>query len=497
MPDSQSTAPHFYKRITLFALGAGLFAAWWGAFHEVVCGFMLIGTDMDSVYAYAGCYAHSIGCILGALLSPFVVGRLLSANRRRGMLVLVGIELALTAAVFFCLGIHSPLAPVLLQIPVNALACIAALFALETLARFTFKEMGSVLVSALCSYALVNYALFPALIRLPFGLQAIMCAEIILLAAAGIAIGQFYRLSAETDKLPDPTVWETFERRTPVSDRAFAWQPACFLAAYGMAFGFMHVEASWVIRSLPERSVFLLLGIACATVIVSLFILKLNERESVWRYYRAIVFPLLLCAFLMLQERTIDVSAVSVALAYASMSTFFLLTVLACVRISAETALPLVRVGRMAVGVCYGFVLVGMSVNNYVTFALGADALNSPIVAVVALVMLSAATFWIGDDRNVAKVWGKRIEKDPRSTRNEEFERDIARFSESYNLTPKEQTILMLLAKGKRANQISEELFVSVNTVRTHIRNVYNKLDVHSYQDLMKKLEEEQVTKSS
>lgn len=497
MPDAQNTAPHLSKRITLFALSASLFAAWWGAFHEVVCGFVLIGTHMDSVYAYAGCYAHSIGCILGALLSPFVANRLLSANRRRGLLVIVGIELVLTATVFFCLGIQSPIAPALLQIPVNALACIAALLALETLARFTFKEMGGVLVSALCSYALVNYALFPTLIRLPFGLYAIMCAEIILLAAAGMAIGQFYRLSAETGTLPDSSIRDTTGNPTPASDRAFAWQPACFLAAYGMAFGFMHVEASWVIRSLPERSVLLLVGIACATAIVSLFILKLNERESVWRYYRAFVFPLLLCAFLMLQERAIDVSAVSVALVYASMSTFFLLSVLACVRISAETGLPLARLGRTAVGICYGFVLVGMSVNNYLSFALGADALSSPIVAVVALVMLSAATFWIGDDRTVAKIWGKRIEKDPRSARNEEFERDIARFSQSYNLTPKEQTILTLLAKGKRANQISEELFVSVNTVRTHIRNVYNKLDVHSYQDLMKRLEEEQVTKNS
>ena len=48
------------------------------------------------------------------------------------------------------------------------------------------------------------------------------------------------------------------------------------------------------------------------------------------------------------------------------------------------------------------------------------------------------------------------------------------------NLTAREHEILSYLAKGYRYKEIAEALFVSVETVRTHIRNIYEKLQVRS-----------------
>jgi hypothetical protein len=36
------------------------------------------------------------------------------------------------------------------------------------------------------------------------------------------------------------------------------------------------------------------------------------------------------------------------------------------------------------------------------------------------------------------------------------------------------------MAEGKRGRQIAEELLISTDTVRTHTRSIFNKLDVHS-----------------
>ncbi len=47
-------------------------------------------------------------------------------------------------------------------------------------------------------------------------------------------------------------------------------------------------------------------------------------------------------------------------------------------------------------------------------------------------------------------------------------------------LTPREREILALLAEGRRYREISERLGVSMETVRTHIRHIYEKLHVHS-----------------
>ena len=48
------------------------------------------------------------------------------------------------------------------------------------------------------------------------------------------------------------------------------------------------------------------------------------------------------------------------------------------------------------------------------------------------------------------------------------------------SLTAREEEILALLAQGYRYREIGEELFISIDTVRTHIRHIYDKLHVRS-----------------
>ena len=47
-------------------------------------------------------------------------------------------------------------------------------------------------------------------------------------------------------------------------------------------------------------------------------------------------------------------------------------------------------------------------------------------------------------------------------------------------LTNREKDVLNLLCHGNAYKEISEKLFISVGTVRHHIKNIYNKLHVHS-----------------
>lgn len=49
-----------------------------------------------------------------------------------------------------------------------------------------------------------------------------------------------------------------------------------------------------------------------------------------------------------------------------------------------------------------------------------------------------------------------------------------------YNLTGQEKKILQFLVDGKSYKMIASELFISIDTVKTHIRNIYAKLQVHS-----------------
>lgn len=53
-------------------------------------------------------------------------------------------------------------------------------------------------------------------------------------------------------------------------------------------------------------------------------------------------------------------------------------------------------------------------------------------------------------------------------------------------LTDRESTVLRLLVGGMTNKEIAKEIYVSVNTVKTHIRNIYSKLNVTSRSKLVK-----------
>ena len=55
-------------------------------------------------------------------------------------------------------------------------------------------------------------------------------------------------------------------------------------------------------------------------------------------------------------------------------------------------------------------------------------------------------------------------------------------------LTEREQEILKDLRDGKSYKEIAAERFISTDTVRSHVRKIYEKLQVHSRTDAVNKV---------
>jgi DNA-binding NarL/FixJ family response regulator len=53
-------------------------------------------------------------------------------------------------------------------------------------------------------------------------------------------------------------------------------------------------------------------------------------------------------------------------------------------------------------------------------------------------------------------------------------------------LSKRETQILEQIAAGKSRKKIADEMFIDVETVKSHIKNIYQKLDVHSRADAIK-----------
>jgi DNA-binding NarL/FixJ family response regulator len=59
---------------------------------------------------------------------------------------------------------------------------------------------------------------------------------------------------------------------------------------------------------------------------------------------------------------------------------------------------------------------------------------------------------------------------------------------EASELTPREKEILKALSKGLRYKEIAHEMQISMDTVRTHVRHIYEKLQVQSRTDAVNKV---------
>lgn len=59
-------------------------------------------------------------------------------------------------------------------------------------------------------------------------------------------------------------------------------------------------------------------------------------------------------------------------------------------------------------------------------------------------------------------------------------ENDLQHSSPEKSVTPREKEILLLIAKGITNKQIAEQLFISENTVKNHIKNLLEKLQLEN-----------------
>jgi DNA-binding CsgD family transcriptional regulator len=70
---------------------------------------------------------------------------------------------------------------------------------------------------------------------------------------------------------------------------------------------------------------------------------------------------------------------------------------------------------------------------------------------------------------------------------------EISRIEEmagQFNFSPREKEVLALLLQGRTNAQIGEELYISLNTTKTHIRNIYQKVGVKRRYELLSRFKQ-------
>lgn len=122
----------------------------------------------------------------------------------------------------------------------------------------------------------------------------------------------------------------------------------------------------------------------------------------------------------------------------------------------------------------------------------------------------SASIDGFGFERNVVEVYADfyyraiDLKRDPEKLASSEGAPSKKRVCQAvrrkYHLTEREEEVLALLTDGYSRKAIAKELFVSENTVATHLRVIYAKMECHRKDEvvrLVKECEEEQRLKAS
>ncbi len=65
------------------------------------------------------------------------------------------------------------------------------------------------------------------------------------------------------------------------------------------------------------------------------------------------------------------------------------------------------------------------------------------------------------------------------------YDERVIRLAEKFNLTTRECEVFDLLAHGRNGAYIEQKLCISRNTVKAHVKHIYQKLEIHSHQELI------------
>lgn len=412
-------------------------------------------------------------------------------NQRQGVAWAAAFLGTLGSISVFCteLGFSSALSAVPVGI---ASASIAAVnFLLLLLWSDVYSKMSVPMTSvALSGSYVVGAVLYFVLTRLPFELYSgiasvlpIMSAGCLTIGYAKVADGQpVVRRGGETNRFS----WKGFG----LPFKTVPWRIVAVVAAFSFAAGFNRSYTS------SETDLFSAGVAGCVMLFLALF---LSRRFSVFVVYK-IALPVMMLGLVvgMVAGEASLFSQVCMNASYAF--AMMMLVLLLCDRAYrfGAPAIFLNAVGRACVGLALA---LGMTFGGFLARVLGPSSVGHGVVvyAVTIAFVMIATFFWLsnrrmveeltdhGDGRDKFVVASEDLEGGAPSSGSEArtllqtiLEDRCSQLSQEYRLSKRESEVLLLLAWGKSVSGIEKALTISANTVKTHVRNIYSKMGIHS-----------------
>ena len=323
----------------------------------------------------------------------------------------------------------------------------------------------------------------------------------------------------------DQPMFEDVPRQHPRVYRqvvADYWRSALCVGSLAFASGvirgiaLLHEEIGAVVNSAS------MLGSLVSAAVLLVLWYRMSFRFGLTSVFR-VVYPLIITGFLLLPFLGATYLNLFAALTYMAFSLVQMLMMMQCAQISRDRGINPVFIYGFFGGVAYimqsvGFLLGWVSdnalvdgrewlfivamVSSYVlglTLLAATGTLFKPLVAkgtVTAdpIEFLAAGSAAEQRPQRAAKPTAKRRRNRPSASEDAGVIRDRTSkqclvLQEAHGLSTRETEVMELIARGNSMASIAERLVISENTVRTHAKHIYTKLDIHRRQELLDMLE--------
>lgn len=143
----------------------------------------------------------------------------------------------------------------------------------------------------------------------------------------------------------------------------------------------------------------------------------------------------------------------------------------------------------MVFGIGWGMVSLGVLLGSTLGRFISAFAPFSPqalsLVALLATLAILISYMFVFKESDLIALTKVDDGADGTNAHRRRFQDRCREVAGEYRLSPKETEIMILFAKGRSSSRIQEELYISRGTCTTHLRHIYQKLDVHNKQEFL------------
>ncbi|MEG0375586.1 MAG: helix-turn-helix transcriptional regulator, partial [Raoultibacter sp.] len=132
-------------------------------------------------------------------------------------------------------------------------------------------------------------------------------------------------------------------------------------------------------------------------------------------------------------------------------------------------------------------VVVGANLGRLTNINYGIASELTPFMVALAILLFVAYVVVIMHGFSFAKtIEGVQPDQPPVAhTDVEALENRCVEIGARYGLTARENEVFLLLARGRNGRFVQEELVVSYNTVKAHVKHIYAKIGIHTQQELI------------